>query len=488
MKYLSITFLTIVFASIFWTSCDKIEEPYFKPVYTERITLSELVADASNIDESNYNDFINTCSAYNNTLTMLILSGNTDIAGNSSEANSIVSMLSINTQDSLAMFDRKTVNGLYGVQKSFWNDALNNASSQQTIFNLSIDGSLNQSTQTFAGEVEVRCTNGYQTETKLTLYVVRDSVVCNNIVCNNVLTEAHELANFSEFRREQSETVDLNIDLSEYNNLDLISMIVVLTNNSNYEILQASEQFVSGITFTRTQNVLIEDFTGHLCGSCPRAHEEITRLHDLYGHQLIPMAIHYDPSGYFTSVTADYPDDFRTEIANEIGSSMGVQFNPIGYVNRIGSYSDKTIDFPFWENKFLELKNKEAKAGVVIDAIRNSNLLSASVYVKAFEQLDTLVKIQGFILEDGIISKQTDYNAYPTDIEDYEHNHVLRASINGLWGEDLTEVPFAQNSIVQKEFNFTLDQNKWNVENLTLIIIIYNDLTREIIQVESVKL
>ena len=40
------------------------------------------------------------------------------------------------------------------------------------------------------------------------------------------------------------------------------------------------------------KKVLIEDFTGHLCPNCPDAARELEAIHDIYGDQIIGMAIH----------------------------------------------------------------------------------------------------------------------------------------------------------------------------------------------------
>ena len=42
------------------------------------------------------------------------------------------------------------------------------------------------------------------------------------------------------------------------------------------------------------RKVLVEDFTGHVCQACPNAHREAKRLHNLFGEQLVIIAIHAD--------------------------------------------------------------------------------------------------------------------------------------------------------------------------------------------------
>jgi len=59
------------------------------------------------------------------------------------------------------------------------------------------------------------------------------------------------------------------------------------------------------------QKVLLFDFTGHTCKSCPKAHKSIDQLKQLYGKQLVPVAFHL---GYFAKpLTGEkFSTDYRT--------------------------------------------------------------------------------------------------------------------------------------------------------------------------------
>ena len=55
-------------------------------------------------------------------------------------------------------------------------------------------------------------------------------------------------------------------------------------NNNAGGVDTSSNQYV--------KNILIEDFTGHLCQNCPDAARELEAIHDVYGAQIIGLAIH----------------------------------------------------------------------------------------------------------------------------------------------------------------------------------------------------
>ena len=83
---------------------------------------------------------------------------------------------------------------------------------------------------------------------------------------------------------------------------------------------------------------------------------------------------------------------------------------------------------------------------------------------------DTQGKLQLWIVEDGITAMQLmpdgDANA------DYVHNHVLRAAVNGAWGDDFSLAEGATDS--RNYTGFALDE-AWNVQRLRVVAFVYND-------------
>ena len=73
------------------------------------------------------------------------------------------------------------------------------------------------------------------------------------------------------------------------------------------------------------KNILIEDFTGHLCKNCPDAARELDAIHDFYGSRIIGLALHVGTTfgrPYPTDISVN-PDqkfiyDFRTNKGEEL--------------------------------------------------------------------------------------------------------------------------------------------------------------------------
>ena len=52
----------------------------------------------------------------------------------------------------------------------------------------------------------------------------------------------------------------------------------------------------------------------------------------------------------------------------------------------------------------------------------------------------------------------------------YQHNHVLRASMNGEWGDD-----FTLNEGETKDLSFSIAaENAWQLSNLRIVAFVYN--------------
>ncbi len=461
-------------------SCDKIEEPFFKPVYTERIVFTELITDATSLNQDLYDKFGELNNSSNLVQPMIVLSDDNGAGKQLKET------YKINSDE--AMINRALQNSNFGIAQKDWSTVLTSELKKKGEFNLTLEGEIDFADTTFNADYTVTSLNGYNSPLQTSVYVLEDSVNVNGTIVSNVLRTSKENINdFANLQRNENASHSFSINLSGFSISQIykLKVIIILTDATTKEILQVNHQEIGSINFSKKQNVFIEDFTGQHCTFCPKAHEEITRLESVFGNKVVAMAIHY---GWQADADAEYPVDYKTNVGTIIGDYFADQSEPLpfGFVNRVKHGDNLKLDYTAWDFEVNRITTQTAKAGIAIDASITGNNLVANVYVKAFEKLDTLVKIQGFIIESHMHSKQKFYEA-PWEIDDYEQNHVLRASINGDWGEDLTNTPFNKNQIINKQFSYSLS-SEWVPENLSLIIIIYNSTSEEIIQVEEKEL
>jgi len=485
LKQLTISILLIITSLSLFFSCDKVEEPYFKPVYTDRNVLSEFIADAQTFDVDLYKEFVNISSKSELIVPMVVLSGDASVAGNSLASNEIVNRFRLNTADSLLMVNRSLYYSIYGVTKDRWQTRLDHELEKKGEFNLEINGRFDYVINQYAGAYSVSSLNGFNQRLSISIYLLEDSLSINSQTVMNVLRSSKEnIFLAKQINRSETLEKEFTYDLSSFADLSNLKLLFVLEDLGTKEVLQTKITFIEGLEFSKNKNVLVEDFTGHKCGNCPKAHEELSSLQNTYGARVVPMAIHF---GYYAETDSDYPTDFTTPVGDAIGNKFGVTSTPVGMVNRVGDEGNKLLEFSSWDATISNLMTQTPKVGIAIAAQIKAGKIESQVFVKAFEQCDTLLKLQIFVLENHIIDKQVYYDHDPEDIEDYDHEHILRASLNGDWGEDLTAVPFVKDQMIKKRYSYSLN-SKWNSNNLVLVAVVYNNETKEIYQVEEFHL
>ena len=243
-----------------------------------------------------------------------------------------------------------------------------------------------------------------------------------------------------------------------------------------------------------TRKVLVEDYTGHTCGNCPRAAETAASLINTYGEQVVVVAVHVgffaEPKNY---PNGSYATDYRTEAGNELdayfgNSSAGL---PNGLVNRkpFGGSSNAVLSYNSWAGAVAAEVAQAPVADIYIKPQYDeaSNTACADVKVEFLTNLSDEYKLSVLITEDSIVSWQKDYDATPSDISDYVHRHMLRASFNGTWGEPIGTAPIITGSSDIKRYSVTLN-SAWNSEHLHVVAFVYNASTYEVIQAEEVSL
>ena len=144
------------------------------------------------------------------------------------------------------------------------------------------------------------------------------------------------------------------------------------------------------------KKVLIEDFTGHLCPNCPEAGREIKAIKDIYGNQVIGLAIHVSKTfarPYPESQSPKFQYDFRTQWGDNWDetftiSTLGL---PRGMVNRISYPSSHQLGKDEWAGIVAEELRKEVDFKI---SITSDN---SKIYVNT-EVVNTLLNEHNIVL------------------------------------------------------------------------------------------
>ncbi len=252
------------------------------------------------------------------------------------------------------------------------------------------------------------------------------------------------------------------------------------------------------------RKVLVEEFTGHRCGNCPRGAETIATLQGTYGQQVVAIAHHTFNLPQFTEPLANdtitnpelhYLYDFRTQESKVIDEDYGVNTMgvPTGFVNRRDFGSGVVMAYTSWPSRVATALSAPQQMDIQMVAYwtpADSNIC-VFYFVEVLENMTGNFKIALYLTEDSIIKWQKDYNVIPNDIEFYEHKHIMRKAINGVYGTSVT----TNTSVMDGEtfiegYSTKIDPSKFNINHLHVVAFVYDDnnLTKEVIQAEEIKL
>jgi len=243
------------------------------------------------------------------------------------------------------------------------------------------------------------------------------------------------------------------------------------------------------------KKILLEDYTGHTCGNCPRAAEQTELLIETYCDHIIPISVHV---GFFAEPYSNgkYTYDFRTDAGEEWSeffgnSSAGL---PNGMVNRMEYNSTEILAYETWaaavEQILLEVPTIDIN---ISNNYSNTNReLNTSIDINFLSSIAGNLNLSILIVEDSIVNWQKDYdyndinNQGNKDIENYIHRHVLRDAVNGTWGDAIVKNNIEKGETIKKTFKYTLNPD-WNYKNCSIVAFVYNIDSKEIMQAEITK-
>lgn len=242
-------------------------------------------------------------------------------------------------------------------------------------------------------------------------------------------------------------------------------------------------------TVDNPRNLLIMEFTGNKCVNCPRGAQEIALIkEDEEPGRVISVGLHPDNNINTSPVYAKYPvphiQNFRTEAA----TAMYNYYLPSGFPTAIfnGNKSSMSGSISEWMQKASEALMIPAKmsidASCSFDAGNRS--LSVDYTINFGNVIDNDLSVLVWLAENNILGTQTMGDGSVND--EYVHNHVLRASLNGNWGEQIGN-RFDSDSVVTGSASITLEED-WVAENCDVIVFVFRDDNKEVEQAISVRI
>lgn len=237
------------------------------------------------------------------------------------------------------------------------------------------------------------------------------------------------------------------------------------------------------------RTLLIMEFTGNSCLNCPTGASIVEQIkEEEEPGRVISVGLH--PSGsHFTEPvvsihTPSHKQDFRCDAATALYDYYQPSGFPAAIFNGLkSSMSGSTGDWIQRASEALTVPtavNIAASCSYDIDS-RN---LTVDYSIDFLDDLNAKLNVTVWLVENKIMGTQTmpdgklNFN--------YEHNHVLRASLNGNWGEELG-TSFAAESTKRGSASMTL-QEDWVADNCDVVVYVYREDNKEVEQAISIRL
>lgn len=256
---------------------------------------------------------------------------------------------------------------------------------------------------------------------------------------------------------------------------------------------------ITGDTITFTEfsatgrKVLVEEYTGHLCGSCPVAAITLNdTLKPLFGEQISIIVVHSDHFADVCPTALDCPGsapagsftvDYRTPAGNDWTTFFGINANPLGMVNRTGYPASYKKVYRDWRSAIENELTFAQEVEIKIKTIYNSSAreLKAAVSTTLLADINTNLKVQIVLVEDSIVDWQQWYSHVPQLVPDYIHRDVLRTTLNGNYGDVLSETGGTTGQKFITGYPLTLSQD-WNASHCKIVAFVYDADTYRVLQ------
>lgn len=251
--------------------------------------------------------------------------------------------------------------------------------------------------------------------------------------------------------------------------LCVIMTIATVFSVASCTIIDDNERLIYVKPSDVKKHVLIEDFTGQRCVNCPKAAEKIKELQETYGEEnIIAVGIYGGDFGYTTVAEGHKPLSLTTEDGSSYYTKWNVKAQPSGMVDRYGG--QVLTNLSYWTAYTNGMINTEPTVAIIPTANYNADTKTLQVDVEV-AGLNTLsgAKLQVWLVEDGIVDMQ--YMPDGSVNNEYVHNHVFRATLSNVNGDDINVV---EDSDIKKSYSIQI-KDEWKAENMSVVAFVFTN-------------
>jgi hypothetical protein len=238
---------------------------------------------------------------------------------------------------------------------------------------------------------------------------------------------------------------------------------------------------------TTAKVVLLEEYTGFLCGNCPAAGRIAHAIKEKYPDNVILLAVH---AGALALPTPKHKYNFISQVMKDLDGYFDIGYGlgtPNGLVDRALYNSATILPETEWEAAVVERMKKPASIKIDLTPSYNSTnkTISCSAKMKFLSEAPSSYHLALYVVEDSIVQFQKDYSKAPNvDIEDYVHNNIIRDALTNTFGNPISD------AVIKKDSEITLEYSKvipggadWRPQWIRIVAIITdNNNNYEVIQ------
>ncbi len=236
------------------------------------------------------------------------------------------------------------------------------------------------------------------------------------------------------------------------------------------------------------RTLLIMEFTGNSCLNCPNGASIVEQIkEDEAPGRVISVGLHPNGSHFTEPMPSIHTPSRKQDLRCQAATALFDYYQPSGFPAAIfnglkSSMSGSTGD---WIQRASEalIVPTYISLSATSDYDPESRKLNVGYEVEFLDIIKRKLNVTVWLVENKIMGTQTMPDGKMN--LNYEHNHVLRASLNGDWGQELGST-FAEGSTVNGTASMTL-QEDWVAENCDVVVYVYRDDNKEVEQAISVS-
>lgn len=188
------------------------------------------------------------------------------------------------------------------------------------------------------------------------------------------------------------------------------------------------------------RKLLLENYTGQSCTSCPAGHKVIESAVEEYGDELVVVAHHTYTSYYGDAFTMEEDMDYGAWFFGSSSYAPGVSVDRAPYEDGLSSvifgYSITIANGLAIAIPLRESTEPYVSVGMTNEFDEETGKGTVTCTIHTYKSpSDEVHALNVWLVQDSLIAYQASGSST------YEHNHVFRGSLNGTWGTELALTP-----------------------------------------------